>query len=66
MPLRIIDVGTGSGVIAVTLAAHLPHAQVFGSDVSASALGIARLNAEGVPNVRFVQTVLLTPFAGPF
>ncbi len=66
VPLHALDVGTGSGVIAVTLAVHLPRAQIIGSDVSAAALSLAQVNAEGVPNVRLVQADLLTPFVGPF
>lgn len=42
---QIIDVGTGSGCIAVTLAAELPHATLIATDISAPALDIARQNA---------------------
>ncbi len=41
---RLLDVGTGSGCIAVALAHGLPHATMFGLDVSAEALTIARRN----------------------
>ncbi len=43
---RIVDVGTGSGAIAVALAHHLPHAAITAIDLSAPALAVARENAE--------------------
>jgi release factor glutamine methyltransferase len=59
-----IDVGTGSGALAVTFAALRPHARVFAVDVSAAALQVAQRNAQMHNSaVRFVQGDLLTPFA---
>jgi len=43
-PARIADVGTGSGAIAVALAAGLPQAEVFAADTSAAAVLLARAN----------------------
>jgi release factor glutamine methyltransferase len=59
---RMIDVGTGSGVIALTLAAEFPKAEIVGVDISEDALMLARENAERlglVDRVRFLQSNLL-------
>jgi len=64
---RIVDVGTGSGAIAVALAHEWPLAAITAIDLSASALEIARGNAErcGFANrIRFLEGDLLEPVAG--
>jgi release factor glutamine methyltransferase len=60
--LRIVDVGTGSGCIALALAKELPHAEIHATDLSAAALEIARANAARLQlesRVRFYEADLL-------
>jgi len=62
--LRVADVGTGSGCLAVALAWELPHAEVFATDISAPALEIARRNAarhKVAARIHFSQCDLLIP-----
>ena len=62
--LRIADVGTGCGAIAVSLAIHLPQAQIYATDISSEVLSVAKLNAEthGVAGrVSFLEGDLLLP-----
>lgn len=61
---RTLDLGTGSGCLAVTLALEARGCEVFASDVSAAALGVAKKNAlaHGA-RVRFVRSDLLGCFA---
>lgn len=66
-PLRILDVGTGSGAIAVALANHLPAATLTAIDISEAALSVARDNAarnQVSGRIRFLQGDLLAPVAG--
>ncbi|MBA3873761.1 MAG: peptide chain release factor N(5)-glutamine methyltransferase [Anaerolineae bacterium] len=60
--LSVVDVGTGSGALAVTLAALCPQAMVYATDVSPAALAIARQNAAlHSANVTFYEGDLLLP-----
>ena len=65
---RILDVGTGSGVIALILAQKFPEAEIIGADISEDALGLARENAVrlGIKHVRFVKSDLLEDLGGKF
>jgi len=66
-PVRIVDVGTGSGAIAIALAYKLPMARVTAVDLSEAALAVARENAaaHGVAErVRFLESDLLGAVAG--
>ncbi|MDO9383720.1 MAG: peptide chain release factor N(5)-glutamine methyltransferase [Hyphomicrobiaceae bacterium] len=68
-PLRLLDIGTGSGCLAVTLLCELPNALALATDVSAEALAAAEDNAEanGVAGrISFAQRNTLQDVAGPF
>ena len=62
IPIHIIDVGTGSGCIALALAKEFPYAEIHATDISSSALEVAHANAarhQFESRVRFRQTDLL-------
>lgn len=66
--LSILDIGTGSGCLGVSLAVELPESRVTVSDVSPAALAVARRNAgrHGVADrIRFLQSNLLDGLEGP-
>jgi release factor glutamine methyltransferase len=67
--LRILDIGTGSGAIAVVLARELPAARVVATDISAGALSVARRNAFShsvADRVDFFQGDLFAAVSGNF
>jgi release factor glutamine methyltransferase len=64
---RIVDVGTGSGCLAVALAREFPAARVFATDISPEALEVAQRNAarHAKGRITFVRADLLDAIAGP-
>jgi len=60
-PITILDIGTGSGCIAISLAKNLPDAKIFALDVSHEALNTAKENALlNKVNISFIQQDILT------
>ena len=68
-PIRILDIGTGSGCLLLTLLAELPLATGVGTDIAASALEVAALNAASLglaARISFALADMLDGIDGPF
>ncbi len=64
LPPKVLDLGTGCGVLAISLAKEIPHARIWATDLSENALDLARRNAKkhGVPDrIEFLQGDLWEP-----
>ena len=62
---RVVDLGTGSGIVPVTLALRCPRAQVTAVDISAAALAVAQANAvRHRASIRFLHGDWYAPLAG--
>lgn len=67
-PGLVADIGTGSGAIALALAAHLPYSKIYATDISEEALDLARENAELLKlghRIKFLQGHLAEPLPEP-
>jgi len=59
--LNVLDIGTGSGIISICLAKHLPDSTIYATDISENALKTAKLNADknSVSNITFFKNDIL-------
>jgi len=65
-PRNVVDLGTGTGALAVSLAAERAQWQILGTDISAGALAVAKKNAGTLLNVSFLQSSWFTNIEGQF
>ena len=64
-PLRVLDLGTGSGIISVAVAKEVPESVILATDISGEALRVARENAENhdvLHRIQFLRGDLFDPF----
>ncbi|MGH8242382.1 MAG: peptide chain release factor N(5)-glutamine methyltransferase, partial [Steroidobacteraceae bacterium] len=62
----VLDLGTGSGAVAIAIASERPDAAMTATDLSPAALAVARRNADrhGIPSLRLVEGSWFEPLAG--
>jgi len=65
-PRKVVDLGTGTGALAVSLAAERAQWQILGTDISAGALAVAKKNAGTLLNVSFLQSSWFIDIEGQF
>ena len=65
---KILDIGTGTGAIALSLAKNIENSYVIGSDIEEKAISLARENKEftGIKNVEFIKSDLFENIEGKF
>jgi release factor glutamine methyltransferase len=57
--LPVLDVGTGSGILALALAKKFPQLEIVATDISPAALALARKNSTGIGNIRHIECDLM-------
>lgn len=62
VPCNLLDLGTGTGNIAISIAKNLPHVKIIATDISKKALRVAKQNAKlhGVTGINFIVSDLLS------
>ncbi len=55
----VLDVGTGSGILAIALAKKFPELEIVAVDISSAALAVAQKNADGLGKIRFLESDLM-------
>ena len=66
---RVLEIGTGSGCIALSMAKQFPHLKIVATDISAPALEVAKINTKAMKlenRVQLIQTDLFTNLSGRF
>jgi release factor glutamine methyltransferase len=63
--LPVLDVGTGSGILAIALGRRFPKLEIFAVDISEAALALAGQNGEGIEGLKLILSDLLSEPALP-